>query len=488
MLRHHTRLGHFAALIIQKHYRGYLIRYIYKYLYIMQRTIIIKERYYNALLLQTVIRRYFDRKYVNIRRKLYQFVVYAIQRVTRGFLCRRRLLKDRMSRRIQGFLRMVHYTRCRSTVILLAKMRRLMSLKANAVIVIQCAFRQYQARMILLEIKRTRLMWNHAAFVIQKKYRDFKELMQALQRFYHERTQSIASPRPEDYARVAMLVHALFSRYRRRKKYWLLLNRCAIVPQRLVRGFLGRVVTRQLLRVRAHLRSWVSPAYACNFMQRFLENKVMSVNLSDVKRAAVVADKEIKRMELEYQQRLLLQNQTNGGSSKTRRSVVSSSSRRPTTLKSRGRITSSYRHTPSPKLLSHPSTATISSLSSTKPLPLLNDILIKNENSTGQNLSSSTSASSLLGLPSSRLPTSEHPIIPNNSINTPSLTLKSLSKQYVRQYLPDKFIGDHEVSQGVFLVALAKWYQSVDAPLLEQEGQIIMLRFRNNLVSSNNLI
>jgi len=76
-----------------------------------------------------------------------------------------------------------------------------------------------------------------------------------------------------------------------RRFRWYVLNRNAVHPQRLVRGFLARVICKRLVTLRNALREWVNPRYAHEFMKKFLASKA-KVGLGDVDGAMAGVDRE----------------------------------------------------------------------------------------------------------------------------------------------------------------------------------------------------
>ena len=140
--KHDTAKGRKAATVIQKYVRGYHMRKVLADMKYGVRAIL---RVKAALKLQSVVRRFSDKRLVKNIRKLHHYAALSIQRVMRSFLCRQFLLFDRAARKVTGFMRLVYQTRWTAAVHAVADLKRNLNENEIAAITIQCFIRRFLA-------------------------------------------------------------------------------------------------------------------------------------------------------------------------------------------------------------------------------------------------------------------------------------------------------------------------------------------------------
>ena len=140
--KHDTAKGRKAAIVLQRQVRGYHMRKVLADMKYGVRAIL---RVKAALKLQSVVRRFSDKRLVKYLRKLRHYAALSIQRVMRSFLCRQFLLFDRAARKVTGFMRLVYQTRWTAAVHAVADLKRNLNENEIAVITIQCFIRRFLA-------------------------------------------------------------------------------------------------------------------------------------------------------------------------------------------------------------------------------------------------------------------------------------------------------------------------------------------------------
>jgi len=140
--QHDTAKGRKAAIVVQRHVRGYHMR---KVLADMKYGIRAILRVKSALKIQSVVRRFSDKRLVKNLRKLRHYAALSIQRVMRSFLCRQFLLFDRAARKVTGFMRMVYQQRWTAAVFAVSDLKRNLNENEIAAVTIQCFIRRFLA-------------------------------------------------------------------------------------------------------------------------------------------------------------------------------------------------------------------------------------------------------------------------------------------------------------------------------------------------------
>ena len=270
--KHYNRKGRKAAVKIQKVFRSYVTRVLRKPLTLMlkagEKSVEIKS----IVLIQIYVRRHFARKFVRNMRKLYHFVACIIQRVIRSYLCRRYLRRDRAVRVIQSYMRKIFLLRCKESIHLVSLIQNKLKKRSLAIVIIQCSFRNFLAFRILHPMRVEKFRRKIAAKIIQRNIRKSKIEKMLLQKFLYEK--EVLRTEVKSTRHLSYLIYYIILKYRKRIAIRLKFEKYSVYIQKIVRGYLGRVISREVRVLRDSLKDWVNPKYAREFMQNLLRNKI----------------------------------------------------------------------------------------------------------------------------------------------------------------------------------------------------------------------
>ncbi len=267
-LRRYYLYSKLAAIKIQATFRMYRVRGSHLSLRDKKMRRLRQE---GSIVIQSQMRRFLQTKYMKARRKLYNDSCRVIQRHWRGWLCRRELLIDWAAKRIQRFMKLLHFFKFRDTVIMVMQMRRMFLHRNLAAIFIQRFYRGYEGRVFVFRKRFYNLLSKHSIKRIQRWYR------------YHSwrRKQKPFIPPDEKWAlqqcakKLSRMILELYLDYQRRRHLLAVMNQKAPSIQRLIRGYLAKSGTKKLRFLRKALRSWMKPHYAVDFMQEFLKHRIL---------------------------------------------------------------------------------------------------------------------------------------------------------------------------------------------------------------------
>ena len=167
--KHDTAKGRKAAIVLQRYVRGYHMR---KVLADMKYGIRAILRVKSALKIQSVVRRFSDKRLVKNLRKLRHYAALSIQRVMRSFLCRQFLLFDRAARKVTGFMRLVYQTRWTAAVHAVSDLKKNLNENEIAAITIQCFIRRFLAGRLVSDcwsivyICPIHILFTHSLFLL----------------------------------------------------------------------------------------------------------------------------------------------------------------------------------------------------------------------------------------------------------------------------------------------------------------------------------
>ena len=135
-----------SAILIQRWFRRYKYQKLHQQLNLNIQT---KNRFYATIQIQSQMRRYLTEKQTKEKRILYKFSTMLIQRMYRGHNCRLKLYRLWAVKRIQKFMKRLHFLKFRDTVIMIMQLRLIFSRKFKLATRIQSLYRGYRMRLLL---------------------------------------------------------------------------------------------------------------------------------------------------------------------------------------------------------------------------------------------------------------------------------------------------------------------------------------------------
>lgn len=228
--------------------------------------------------IQALARRYFARCRVHALRLLYNTSARHIQRTYRGFKCRQLLRIDWAARRIAKFMKTLHFFKFKDAVIMIMQLRRMFKKRMAISILIQRIYRGYAGRQYVFKKRYWNLVSRSLAQKIQRGFRQYL-IRKAIVPWKPPGEEWALKQCAKKLSR--MLLEMYIDRTRRRELAQLMLH-SAPELQRLVRGFLGRAGTKKMTFLRHAMRHWVAPRLAGEFMEKYLNSKIICLNCGPV--------------------------------------------------------------------------------------------------------------------------------------------------------------------------------------------------------------
>jgi hypothetical protein len=260
-LRNYFLYSELAAIRIQSCFRMYRVKKIHLELKDKKTP---KLRMEAAITIQTQMRRFLETRYMKEKRKLYNFSCTQIQRIFRGWSTRQELRRQWAARRIQKFMKLLHFLKFRDTVIMVMQLRRLFQHRVKTACYLQRILRGYSARLFVFNKRFYNIISRVSAKKIQRWYR-----------FHHERrNRKPWVPPSEEWARkqcakkLSRMILELYLNSKRRKQLLVTMNKSAPEVQRLVRGFLAKQGRKKLSFLRNALRNWMKPEFAIKLFSK----------------------------------------------------------------------------------------------------------------------------------------------------------------------------------------------------------------------------
>ena len=273
--RKRFRFGTKAARLIQRVYRGYRFRKTHLLLRYQKA---IPKRRAAAIVIQAQMRRFLRTKFMQERRRIMNVAGNRIQKIFRGWACRRRLKKNWAARRIVKLMKKLHLFKFKDLVIMVIQLKRMFKRRADAALLLQRFFRGFRVRN---SIFRNRL-WE---FIMKRSAR-------LLQRFLRKAMDRIRRSRLRKYGeswaleqcakKLSRMILEMYLDRMRRRELFAIMNKSAPEIQRLVRGFLAKAGAKKMSYLRNSFRSWLQPKFAVDFLQRTLNNKIFYLKTAQV--------------------------------------------------------------------------------------------------------------------------------------------------------------------------------------------------------------
>eukprot|EP01038_Epipyxis_sp_PR26KG_P006965 gene6965-9520_t len=256
-----------SALLIQKRFR----RYQFERFHIEKKLLnSVKPRIYGAIKIQNQMRRYLADKNTREMRKRCRAAIMLLQRIYRGHHVRLTLYRDWAIRRIQKFMKRLHFLKFRDTVIMIMQLRILFTKKHKLCIKIQRLYRGYYARVVVFQMKLFNIITRRCVRVIGNYYWIYRR----------KKPKRVVIPPSEQWIlnqfmkKLAHMILELYLDQRKRRQLAEHLNESAPSIQKLVRGFLAKLGTKKMSYLRYAIRSWCQPKYAIEFMDKLLLSKI----------------------------------------------------------------------------------------------------------------------------------------------------------------------------------------------------------------------
>jgi hypothetical protein len=224
----------------------------------------------SVTLMQAVARRYMATNVVKRMRALYRRCAIQIQRIYRGFWCRKQLKIDWAARRLTKFMKTLHFFRFRDAVIMIMQLRRLFKKRTQLTILIQRVFRGYSARVYAHHKRFWFILSKVSAYRIQRRYRAHLELKRAVPWLPPGEAWMLR----QCARKICTLLYKLHQDRAQRRLLRAAMQRCAVPIQRVVRGFLARTGAKKMANMRQAIRNWAQPRVATEFMEDFLSSRV----------------------------------------------------------------------------------------------------------------------------------------------------------------------------------------------------------------------
>ncbi len=130
-----------------------------------------KRRYFACVLIQSVMRRFLQSRFMAECRRRYNGAALNLERVFRGYKCRMRLLIAWAARRIQKFMKKLHFFKFRDAVIMIMQLRLMARKQHLLATFIQRVFRGYSARTWVFNKRLWQFICVMSARRIQRFYR-----------------------------------------------------------------------------------------------------------------------------------------------------------------------------------------------------------------------------------------------------------------------------------------------------------------------------
>lgn len=243
--RRKKREGNKAALKIQTVFRKYKKRNIHRELKYRHQQ---KRRFLSTVLAQASIRRFLAIKAVRKWRELSNRSTLTIQRVYRGYYSRLLLYIDWAAKRIQRFMRLLHFFKFKDAVIMVMQLRRIFKHRSRNAIELQRCFRGYSARAFIFNLRLQSLIQRAMARLIQKNYREARTRWErARWRPPEEQLKAVQGKR------LSRLILRLYGGYLREKRKRIRVERSIVAIQKLLRGIIARKIAKRLRRKRAKI-------------------------------------------------------------------------------------------------------------------------------------------------------------------------------------------------------------------------------------------
>ncbi len=228
-------------------------------------------RHEASIKIQSQMRRFLQSKYMQACRLRYNNATKQIQRIFRGWSCRKMLRREWAARRIAKFMKLLRFFKFKDAVIMIMQLRRFFKKRNMLAMLIQRVYRGFAGRLHVFRVKLWKIMSRSYARKLQRFWRHMLYLRSLLPFRYPGKDWM--------YKQCAKkLAHMILELYLDSKRRRDLQHKYAVSApqvQRLIRGFLARSGRKKLSYLRKALQSWFEPQYAIDFMSEFLRNKMV---------------------------------------------------------------------------------------------------------------------------------------------------------------------------------------------------------------------
>lgn len=229
-----------------------------------------RPRLLACILIQSHMRRFLRSRFMAAVRAKKNRAALFIQRVYRGFRCRKRLRISWAARRIQRFMKTLHFFKFKDSVIMVMQLRIMARKQHRLATRIQRVYRGHSTRVWVFNKRLWHFICILSARRIQRCYRRAKARWSMVPHVYPGEEWA----RRQCARRLARMILELYLDRARRGELAALMQQSAPSVQRLVRGFLAKSGAKKMVFLRQSLRNWFRPQFAGQFMQRFLASKL----------------------------------------------------------------------------------------------------------------------------------------------------------------------------------------------------------------------
>jgi len=211
----------------------------------------------------------FRKKARNIR-KVYNKAALYIERIIRGWLCRRRLKVARAANRIKRLFKLIAFFKFKDIVIMIMQLRRMQKKRIRLSIEIQRVIRGFLGRRYVFRKRLYNILCKIMIRKLQKWY--CKENIRRKKKPWKRPTEEMIIHRVSK--KIGKMILELYLDYERRQGFMKLIQQSLPEVQRMIRGFLGRKGTKKLSFLRKSMRTWMQPRLAIDFMEKFLNSRI----------------------------------------------------------------------------------------------------------------------------------------------------------------------------------------------------------------------
>lgn len=223
-------------------------------------------------------------------RSLYNKSTTIIQKLFRGYQVRMRLLIDWAAKRIQRFMKNLHFFKFRDSVIMIMQLRLMIVKKHKCAKVIQRYYRGYTGRCYVFNYRLWLIVSNTRAKKIQNSFRKYRMRCVKVTKTLPDEKWVL-----ENCGRfIAKMIYKLYIDWKEREDYKNKINLVTPKIQRIIRGYLARCGTKTMRNIRMIIRAYLKPKYAKEFLDSYLEMRSMKYLTEKDQQANVAAIEETK--------------------------------------------------------------------------------------------------------------------------------------------------------------------------------------------------
>lgn len=264
--------GAWAATKCQSYWRRY--RYLSIHTFALTLDVIRLARIEATIKIQRQIRRYLSTKFVVKMRKERTHAAVYVQSHYRGYLVRKKLRLLRAGRKVHKFTKKLRFFKFRDTIIMTIQLRKLFKRRYNAAVEIQKYMRGKLTRLSFFYVKLNFFITNRAAKAITIWLREvIRKRMRKREKFIYP-TDTWAKMQCEK--KLAHLVWRMMQPSLERQRLAKAFQKYAVPIQKVIRGFIGRSGAKQMRCVQRDTRAWLELKHANYFLSQFYESHLFS--------------------------------------------------------------------------------------------------------------------------------------------------------------------------------------------------------------------